>query len=129
MSNRNNNQVIPFNGYILVSNVEQVKGFKLFNNDGGKIDVFRGKVEELPPIGGMMDTSSVLKSVTWIYFKGNDSGVSDFDKMVPMIECTDEKLIGIKFIMIPKDRILFPILESNTIMLPKIVSNNPTRKQ
>ena len=57
----------------------------------------------------------------WIFFSRRyDSVNSDIDRMIEEYEVFDESLIGVKFVLVPSQKILFFYEEPSTILRPQI---------
>jgi hypothetical protein len=121
---RNNNRIVPFNSYILIGSIENVTGFKVYEGNH-KVDVFRGHVVAAP-----FETEKALNQGEWIYFRADIDVNNEIERMFPPIECNNNLIAGVPFLMVTKDKILFVLLESRGgLVIPKLSLSGPTKVQ
>lgn len=75
-----------------------------------KQQIWKGKV--------VIDDNSAFQGKTEMFFSRRYDPASDMDKMLEEYEITDEELMGVKFLMVPKEKLLFIFSPSTSIVLP-----------
>jgi len=66
----------------------------------------------------VIDANSRFEGKTELFFSRRYSQDNDLDKMIEEYEITDEDLIGAKFLLVPREKILFIYNASTTIVIP-----------
>jgi hypothetical protein len=101
----NNSMLRTFGAYVVVHSVECVDQAK---------GIFRGVQLVEPEV-----RSEVMP---YVYFSRNyDSATNDLDKMFPEIQWDDAELIGLPFILVQKEKLLFGYMPSpkHGIIIPR----------
>ena len=102
---RNNAMLVPMGGLV------PIEDYELYKKDDN-VEIWKGKLV----IPGKSDTPDI------IYFsRFYQPDINDLDKIFVEIEITDLNILGVPFILVPKEKFLFGYFKgSDTIVIPKI---------
>jgi hypothetical protein len=123
----NDNKIFPFNSYLLLGNISEVIGFKLFEGTDNQpvLKIFRGEVVAAP-----FDLQKTLTEGQFVYFRSDFDIKNELEQMYPFLECNNKDVAGAPFVMVPKDKLLFILLESkHGIIIPKMSVSGPKKLQ
>jgi len=98
-----NNAQIKCMGYIAFSDYELIDGEQ---------QIWKGNV--------VFDKSASSDDRVMFFSRKYDRKNSDIDRMLDEYEVKDESILGFKFLLVPKEKILFAYLPPSTIIRPNI---------